>query len=93
MFVCSLTEHVSQKGRSGAWREVHTYVIHRSSGERDSDSYQRVYGVTVERYNHQKHAAQTVHYREEQTQLHGNKNTQKKVNFNGLTGNKAVLKF
>lgn len=79
MFVCSLTEHVSQKGGSGAGREVHTYVIHRSPRERNSDSHQRVYGVTVERYNHQKHAAHTVHYREEQTQLHGNKNTQSQL--------------
>jgi len=79
VFVCSLTEHVSQKGGSGARREVNTYVIHRSPGERNNDSHQRVYGVTVEWYNHQKHAAHTVHYREEQTQLHGNKNTQSQL--------------
>lgn len=76
MFVCSLTEHVSQKGGSGAGREVHTYVIHRSPGESDDDSHQRVYSVTVQRYDHQKHTAQAVHYREEQTQLHGNKHTE-----------------
>lgn len=66
-----LTEHFAKEGGSGAARQVDANEVDRCTGQRHSNSHQRVDCVAIKGHDHQEHAAQAVDDRKEQRQLQG----------------------